>query len=734
MMVCRGWLFSCSLMLASAALQSAVCAYPLSTNRDGSLQAVTQGPSSIWVYWRQSGGNERILVDSAEWQNVEYSLDKNTGFACARVNGLEPNRRYSFSTADGSAVISEKTPHALPDRMDCDLLVLGAKASGTAAAITAARLGLKVVLVEDTNRLGGMASEGLGSTDIRNMATANGIFDDFRQRVMQFYGTGDGRFYEPRVANAIFKEMVYAHPNITLFLKCSAVKPIMVGKSVVGAVVRDNAAGRTGEIRARVVIDATYEADFAAACGARYMTGREPRTPDEPHAGVIYFDNANQAVLPGSTGRGDKKQQSYSYLMVLRDYGEKEAPQIEKPPYYDPETYRHSPDWMKTWNYLYGRLPGGKFEINQHPFGTDWPGINHDYAEASPKRRQEIADMNRWRALGYLYFLQNERGHRNLGLADSEFMDSGNFPQQLYVREVRRVAGEYLFKESDVTNARAILRPDSIAIGDYPMDSHAVEDLKDPTRVDKGEGEAWLRSFTPWYQVPPGVLIPKDIDGLIVSTAVSGTHIGYGTLRMEPVRMSLGQAAGAIAYLSVLYSVPPRRVKPAWIQDKILSQFAYVTWYSDVTRETRHFKAIQFLGARGAFPGEKFRPDELMTRREAIAATDGLLMLETGRVRTAARPVEPLDEPVSRGEFAVWLAQAKVEAGTWELVEPPAPTYADVPKDSPYYAAVETLAAHRITAALFESTEMGYFKPDEPISRADAAQAIYLAHRDFAMR
>jgi hypothetical protein len=718
-----------ALLLASSKFSGAEM---LPTNRDGTLQAIAQSPTSIAVYWKPGAGSSELFVNGVPCPGLSSSLDATSGFACALVSDLAPDTSYLFSLSKDGPGIVEKTWSSLPKRADYDVLVIGGTASGTAAAVTAARLGLRVALVEETTTLGGMASNGLGSTDMRDMARSNGFFEDFRRRIIAFYNGTDGRFYEPRVANAIFKSLVYEHPNLTLFMKATAVKPIGACGRVLGAVVRD-ASGRCGEIRAAVTIDATYTGDFAAACGAPFCVGREARSDCEPHAGEIYFDNAKQETLPGSTGKGDCKQQSYAYLMIWKDYGDQQAPQIAQPRFYDPETYRYSPEWNKTWNYLYGRVPGGKFEINQHPFGIDWPGINYDYPTASAKRRQEIADMNRDRALGYLYFMQNERGHKNLGLADNEFLDSGNFPQQLYIREARRFFGEYWFRECDVTNARSFHRADAIAIGDYAMDSHATEDLKDPNRIDKGEGELWLKSFTPWYQTPAGVVVPKSVEGLLITTAVSGSHIGYGTLRMEPVRMSMGQAAGAMAYWSVLLGMPLRDVNPAWTQDKILSQGAYINWNSDVNRDTRHFKAINFLGARGIFPEEAFRPDDALTRSEAMAALDQLTMLEGGN--GLAWDVKSTDQPITRGEFAAWLVMAKQRTSDdWQLIDPPCAMYLDVPKGSPCYQAVETLAAHRITAMLFANADPGYFRPDESISRADAAQAIFLAHRAKAMR
>ena len=706
----------------------------LCTTKDGLLQALAQGPRAITVYWKTGAWKTLPYMDGTPCSDLAPCIDGVSGFSSCTLVSLQPNTAYTFSLGQGGPSVSEKTWCDLPARAYYDLLVIGGSASGVSAAVTAARLGMKVALVEQTNRIGGMASNGLGSTDIRSASRSNGFFEDFRRRIVDFYGEGDGLRYEPRVAHAVFKSIVNEHTCISLFLNCEAVEPLMRGRRVVGACVRDTTSGRTGLLLARVTIDATPEGDFAAACGCEFRAGREPRSPDEPHAGAIYFNNATQEILPGSTGAGDLKQQSYAYLMVWRDYGEAGAPLIDKPRFYDPETYRRSPEWTKTWNYTSGRLPNGKFEINQHPFGIDWPGINNRYPTADATLRRAVEARYKDRALGYLYYFQNELGHKNLGLADDEYLDSGNFPPTLYIREARRIAGQSLFKESDVADARKFHRADSIAIGDYPMDSHAMEDLKDATRIDKGEGECWLRAFTPWYQVPFGAIVPKHIDGLLVSTAVSGTHIGYGTLRMEPVRMSMGQAAAAAAYWSILYSIEPRRVNPAWVQDKALSQHAYMTWNSDIDRDSRHFKAVNFIAARGVFVNEAFEPDKPLTREEVLIVLNRLLLLEKYPRGMEKSPIPSPQDPCTRGQFAQWLVEAKQKVSPeWKAVEPLWPSYTDVPKDSPYYAAVETLKARRISGLLFEGSEIGKFKPDEPITRADAAEAIYLAHRAYAM-
>jgi len=721
------------IILALALCTAATSAAPLlSTSKDGNFQAIAQSPTSIAVYWRHEG---RTMSLYSNGRLIGSCPPNPSGpFSSQLVSNLQPDTCYTFSIGPNGAPIAEKTWSEVPSSQQYNLLIIGATGSGAAAAVAAARLGMKVALVEDTNRLGGMASNGLGATDMRKSSRSNGFFEDFRERVVNFYGSGNGMKYEPRVANAIIKSMIYEYPNITLFLKSSAVKPIMSGRRVIGALVRDNITGKTGSIFAPTTIDATDTADFSVAAGAKYRLGREPRSPQEPHAGVIYFDDSTQTILPGSTGAADCKIQSYAYLMTWRDYGDAVAPKIAKPPYYDAESYRYSPDWPQTWNATSGKLPNHKYEINQHPFGIDWPGINFDYPVASETRRHEIEAMYRARALGYLYYFQNELGYKNLGLADDEYLDSCNFPVLLYVREARRIIGEHILTECEVTNARDYHRIDAIGIGDYPMDSHAMEMLTNPKRKDKGEGEMWLAKFTPWYQIPQGVVVPKGVDGLLVTTAVSGTHVGYGTLRLEPVRMSMGQAAAAAAYWSQLYSRPLRDINPAWIQDKILSQYSYINWNSDVTRDTRHFKAINFLGARGVFQNEAFKPETPLSREEALIVLNRMLTLECYPRGLELSPIPDSKTPVTRGQFAIWLVEAKQKSpDRWNLVVPSCPSYSDVPISSPYYAAVETLRAHRINALLFSDEETGKFHPEAPMTRGDAAEAIYLAHRCYAM-
>lgn len=739
------------------------------------VEALAQSPRQINVYWLppEQGTVQSYLV-------VRDGQVIATLPADARQyvdEPLEPWQFYRYRVtaqmADGtqkpSVEVVERTFRELPERIHYPLVVVGGTASGVGAAVTAAREGVTIALLEQTNRLGGMISNGVSLTDMRNPARSNGLFEEFRRAVQAYYATGNGMAYEPRVANALIKSIVAQHPNIHVYFRVRPIGVIREKERVRAVVVQDLLTGRRAIFEGDLFIDATHEGDIAAWGGAPFRVGREPRSPEEPHAGHIYYDRANDRILPDSTGKGDKRIPSYAILLTVKDYGKEADKTIPQPPFYNKENYTRTPPWEKTWAYLYGRIPGEKFEINQHPQGSDLPGINYDYPTASWKRRDEIAERYKWHALGYLYYIQTELGLKNVGLAEDEYRDNGNVPPLLYVREARRIMGHVLMNESDVWKARESLRLDSVSIGDYPMDSHAVQPKTDWDSPDLGEGEFWLAKYTPWYQVPFGILLPLRLRNVLVSTAVSATHVAYGTLRMEPVRMNMGQAAGAAAALALRYDTEPKRIPSRLVQEVLLRYGVYLYWFPDVTAETRGFRAIQYLATRGYFPQERFEPDKMLTRADAAQwlwhrlkqggwqtryAKPTLPYTDLPEEHPARSAVEALvsagiikpeetqfrpDMPISRGLFAQWLVNVMVKLGRWTLVSPEKAPYLDVPLDSPYAVAVQTLHRYHLTSLLWDGAEalqeegMRFF-PEGPITRADAARTLYLTVRDTIWR
>lgn len=740
-----------------------------SSDNPRSVEAIPRSDERVTLFW--------LPPRNGKVQNYRLFLDGNPVAEVPpeaksyEFRSLEPGRTYRFGVQvlyeDGriSPLVERRDRpfRRLPAEARYPVVVVGGTASGLGAAITVARMGVKVALLEPTNRLGGMIANGVSITDVRNPARLSGLFAEFRQRVQAYYGGGDGLRYEPWVANLLLKEMAYEEPNLDLYFGVRPIRTLKRGKQVIGLIVES--VGEQGQSRfyAQIVIDATVEGDVAAWAGAKFRIGREPRTPEEPHAGGIYYDRLHDRLLPGSTGKGDQRIQAYALMLTVKEYEEDRS--TAPPPGYNPDHYRLAPPWEQSWAYLYGRVPNGKFEINQHPHGSDLQEENYRYPIASYEERQRIYERYKQHALGYLHYLQTVQGKRNLDLAEDEYRDHDHVPPILYVREARRIEGLVLFQEMDVIRARERPRPDAIAIGDYPMDSHAVQKVTEPDPRHLGEGEYWLFQYTPWYQVPYGVIVPKGVDGLLVASAVSATHVAYGTLRMEPVRMGLGQAAGAAAALSVLFHCQPSTLPVDQIQKRLLDFGVYLYWFPDVTPGTEHFKAVQFLAVKGYFPDENFRAEESLTRGEAARLIwkhlrtlepsleerlyEGLAYVDVPFTNPYAVAVanlyrlgvlEPTTSrrfeanlPVKRAEFARWLVKAMgLIAADWQPLQAPSP-YEDVPDTSPDLPYLNALALRRINPILWDGTaavskEGVLFRPEAPISRADAAATLFAAY------
>ncbi len=751
-----------------------------------SVEAIPRSTERITLYWLPPRGESpagyRVLLDGSPVAELDATAKSHdfTGLTAGREYRLAVQALYADGRASPSVERVDRTYRALPPEARYPILIVGGTASGVGAAITAARMGVKVALIEPTNRLGGMITNGVAVTDVRQRDRINGLYEEFRQRVEAYYqARGDdttvyfyrnGLNFEPWVANMLIKEMVYAEPNIDLYFGVRPTRVFRQGNRITGVEFISLDGARRGRFFASVVIDATAEGDIAAWAGAPYRIGREPRSPEEPHAGVLYYDRLNDRFLPGSTGAGDRRIPGYAILMIVQNYP---TPQVgDPPPNYNRLEYVLSPPWERSWAYLYGRIPGNKFEVNQHPHGTTLQEVNYRYPTASWEERQRIYQIYKNHVLGYLHYIQTELGQPNLGLAEDEFRDSDNLPPILYVRKARRIEGEVFLQQMDITLARERVRADSIAIGDYPMDSHAVrrvvvnEGEPVPEIAHMGEGEFWIFQYTPWYQVPYGVLVPKRIEGLLVTTCVSASHVAIGSLRMEPVRMNMGQAAGVAAVLHLQTGVSLRRINPADIQRELLRRFGqYIYYFPDVTPQTRHFEAIQFLAARGYFPSERMAPEQPLTRGEAarllwkhlrtlkptlpeerfqgLAFTDVLfghpyavpvqnLFLLGVIERTENRRFNP-DEPIRRRDFIRWLtrAMAILEPGEWNRAVGQVSPYIDVPVDDPDYLFMAQLAERRFSPAIWDGLEAFTpegvrFQPDAPIRRADAAQTLYL--------
>lgn len=492
-----------------------------------------------------------------------------------------------------------------------DIVVLGATPGGLATAITAARLGRRVAIIEFHNHIGGMTTSGLGKSDVEQKEFIGGLFREFTGRVYQYYQDKfepdsddlklcrEGYYFEPSVAEKILNEMVSETGLITVFTGHQLLKVDVNNHCVKGLEALNISNGMITSFSAGVFIDATYEGDLYAGAGAEYRLGREGRdTYGEPHAGVIFFDYEKGEILPGSTGEADQGIQAYTYRYCLTTDLENSYMLDSPPADYDRRLYTPYFDDLKEgrlsapaefhegWGYYPEHfdtlvralsvtdLPNSKVDANTNPrpLGFPFPEVNEGYIEGDAVTRQRICDRHRNIAVGLIWFLQNDEEvpeeHRKMAQAYhlplDEFRDNNHFPFQLYVREGRRLKGEYTLTQHDVAitkgNPGFFQHDDTIAMGEFPIDSFPVHKKFDKNRTVLEGYLGMLAHLTRPYEIPYRTMIPQKIDGLLVPVALSATHVAYCSIRMEPTWMSLGQAAGVAAHVCLQKDQQPRNV------------------------------------------------------------------------------------------------------------------------------------------------------------------------------
>ena len=617
-----------------------------------------------------------------------------------------------------------------------DVVVVGGTPGGIAAAIAAARLGRSVAVAEYHPIIGGMLTNGLGKSDVETREAIGGLFREFTERVKKYYvdtyGADhenvtlcrDGYYYEPSVAQKILKRMVAEQSNIRLFLRHRLEGVVRSGNRITAAQFVDRKKGKRVELRGQVFIDATYEGDLAASAGAECRVGREGRAAfGELHAGVVYMDYETGEFLAGSTGQGDDALQAYTYRLCLTDRPENSHVLKEPPPDYDRTRYLgYIDDWKAgrmapprtvpegrgyygpTFNTVvralsFAELPNGKYDVNMNPrpLGFPFAEENEGYVEADWREREDIQEDLRHLTLGLLYFLQNDsevpEEHRELAqkfhLPRDEFADNGHFPWQLYIREARRLIGEYTLAEQDVTVGpglgRAPVQLDSIAAGEFPIDSFPVR-KREPGHDTALEGYISMRDrFTKPYQIPYNIMVPAEIDGLLVPVAASASHVAFSTIRLEPTWMAMGQAAGVAAHLAIEKDMQVVEIELPTLQRELLRQGQVLTYFEDIDRSHPAWEAMQYFGAWGFFPYYHAQADEPMDfetfrhwvmlvlggageqlaripslRDDYMTCADLKELSEGAGLEPPKLGLAP-DETVSRGVFCRWLYEALSE-------------------------------------------------------------------------
>ncbi len=561
-----------------------------------------------------------------------------------------------------------------------DVVIIGGTPGGISTAITAARMGRTALIVEYYNHLGGMTTSGLGKSDITTAGAIGGLWDEFVARVLahytETYGAESqqvvdckkGYYYEPSVAEKILNDMIAEESGITVLLRHQLDEVIRSQNKVTAVRIKNRDTGEIQEIRGKVFVDATYEGDLAAYAGAEYRLGRESRTEfNEAHAGVIYMDHTTRALLPGTTGLGDDRLVAYTYrLCFSSDPNNRVYP--EMPPDYDRTRYLNYLLDLKlerikstTLALSIAAIPNQKYDVNMKPWPLGFPFAeeNAGYPEATWEEREVIMEKIRNITLGLVYFLQNDEAvpeamreeARQYGFAKDEFTDNNNFPFQFYVREARRIVGEYMLTENDLTFApesfRTPVHADAISAGEFPIDSFPTRKYE-PGHEDALEGYIlMLARYTRPYQIPYRVMVPIEVDGLLAPVPASATHIAFSSVRLEPTWVSLGQAAGVAAHLAIEHGVEPRDVDVDELQRILLSQRQVLTYFKDVPKDHPQFEALHYLGTKGFFDNYNARPDDPFKYDESGAWARRVIELAGGDPGVALpdEPGESLSKP-----------------------------------------------------------------------------------------
>jgi len=496
-----------------------------------------------------------------------------------------------------------------------DVVVYGGTSAAIIAAVQAKKMGKTVIVVSPDRHLGGLSSGGLGWTDSGDKSVIGGLARDFYHRVWQAYqqpgawkhearekfgNKGQGTvamdagsrtmwIFEPSVAEQVFEGYV---KEFGLVVERDEWLDRAQGVAKTDGRITSlrTLSGKT--YRGRMFIDATYEGDLMAAAGVSYTFGREANAAfgetlngiqlahakshqfagkvdpyvveGDPKSGLL--PRIQDVPVGGQDGAADKKIQAYNFRMCLTKVPANRV-EFPRPPGYDPKQYALLARALAQGStHVFGKfdlIPNAKTDTNNHgPFSTDNIGMNWDYPDASYERRREIIAEHRQYQQGYLYFLANDpsvpakirESFAQWGLAKDEFTDNGHWPHQIYVREARRMTADVVVNENHLK--RKIPTPRSVGMGSYNMDSHNVQRIvvrdADGKAYVRNEGDVQVNPGRP-YPIDYGALTPKkeQCANLLVPVCVSCTHIAYGSIRMEPVFMILGQSAATAACLAL---------------------------------------------------------------------------------------------------------------------------------------------------------------------------------------
>ena len=513
-----------------------------------------------------------------------------------------------------------------------DIIVYGGTSAGIMAAVQATKMGKSVIVVSPDRHLGGLSSSGLGFTDTGDKSVIGGLARTFYQKVYQHYqqanawkwqkkeaygnkGQGtpaiDGTdrtmwIFEPHVAEQVMADFVKEN-KLKIYRDewLERKQGVKMNDGKITSI--KTLSGKT--FSAKMYIDATYEGDLMAAAKVSYHVGREANdTYNEQWNGIQalvfqhahYFKNnidpykipgdKKSGLLtgistdqPGPNGMVDHKLQAYCYRMCLTNKAENKI-EFPKPDRYNAMDYElllrvFNAGWDELFN-KYDPIPNHKTDTNNHgPFSTDFIGMNYAYPEANYTKRKEIIKAHENYQKGLMYFMANDprmpekiqQQVKKWGLAKDEFKDNGNWPYQLYVREARRMIGDFVMTEHEVLGKKEV--PNPIGMGSYALDSHNVQRYVTPEGYVQNEGDIGVKAPKP-YSISYQAIVPKKTEckNLLVPVCLSSSHIAYGSVRMEPVFMILGESAATAASLAIDHKINIQDVNYNELKNLLLNQ------------------------------------------------------------------------------------------------------------------------------------------------------------------
>ena len=514
-----------------------------------------------------------------------------------------------------------------------DVIIYGGTSGGVAAAVQTSRMGKRAILIEPGSHLGGLSSGGLGATDIGNKAAIGGIARDFYRRVKKHYDDPaswrqekreayrSGRATEAAAEDAMWTFEPHVAEKLMNDLAGEAKVPVVMGERLdlkQGVEKKDGAIVsirmESGKVfRGKRFIDASYEGDLLALAGVSYHVGREANSvygetlngvqtrhaiKHQLMAGVdpyVKKRDKSSGLLPGvhpgppgEEGDGDKRVQTYNFRLCLTDVKENQLP-FTRPAEYDPLRYElllrnfEAGETRAPWNPIF--MPNRKTDVNNnYGFSTDNIGMNYAWPEADYATRDKIFQEHLLYTQGLLWTLVHDgrvpakvrEEVRRFGLCKDEFEKTGGWPHQLYVREARRMIGAYVMTQNDCQRKRMI--DDGVGLGAYNMDSHNVQRYVDEHGQARNEGDIQV-GVSP-YPISYRAIVPQEAEcsNLLVPVCLSASHIAYGSIRMEPVFMVLGQSAATAACQSIDSGASVQKVDYAALRERLLADGQVLEW------------------------------------------------------------------------------------------------------------------------------------------------------------